>query len=537
MNKKKAAVAGITAVAAAAALAAAEFKRLKSRDKDLKKAVKLEEADAISAAFKGLGKLFPAGKVPNIEDYVSENFYQGHETFRDTGVRGGKWRLGYARVDITPDDYTEKNYYLGGYLSNPPGVGKSVLDPIYARIICIDDSSGRGSAIFTAIDTVGITSKDVRAIRARLKDFAKENNIVSINISATHAHSSVDTVGIWGELPKIIKNNIKELRAGRPQNTISGKDPAFMEALGEKIEAGVQAAFADMRKGQLLYKTFNDLKYSHDKRKPYVVDENITKLHFIPDDGGRETIAVFMAAHPTALGEKNTEISADYIYYLDEEANKAGSNLIFFQGPQLAVAQDRGSIVPEGAEGRGFQEYGRAIGRYLLAIKPEDETKVEPILNIRHKEIFVPAGNHILMTLMKAKIVESIAVKKGRKAGDMVVVTEVGYVEMGKHLRFALIPGEFAPEMLVGGTLTAAESCVGADWPFPPMKKMLAEGTDLIIIGLCNDLIGYILPDNDYGCFLEEGRYEEAVSIGPQAGSTVVSGFRDILRECCRLVQ
>ncbi|HQH62931.1 MAG TPA: hypothetical protein PLE55_04720, partial [Clostridiales bacterium] len=94
MNKKKAAVAGIAAVAAAAALAAAEFKRLKSRDKDLKKAVKLEEADAISAAFKGLGKLFPAGKVPNIEDYVSENFYQGHETFRDTGVRGGKWRLG-----------------------------------------------------------------------------------------------------------------------------------------------------------------------------------------------------------------------------------------------------------------------------------------------------------------------------------------------------------------------------------------------------------------------------------------------------------
>lgn len=68
-----------------------------------------------------------------------------------------------------------------------------VIDDQAVRVICLDDSSGRGSVVFAVIDCVGISGTDIRRIRERLADFAKENNIVSINISSIHCHSAIDT--------------------------------------------------------------------------------------------------------------------------------------------------------------------------------------------------------------------------------------------------------------------------------------------------------------------------------------------------------
>ncbi|MEI6578337.1 MAG: hypothetical protein WCN92_02605, partial [Eubacteriales bacterium] len=398
----------------------------------------------------------------------------------------------------------------------------------------VSDLQGRGAAVFAVVDCIGISSTDIRTIRALLANFAKENNIVSINVSATHCHSGIDTQGIWGVIPDIFKNNIKEIKKGRPENLISGKDPEFMKKLQETTAAAVKEAFTGMKAGKLLFKTFDDLKYSRDKRKPDVVDKDITKLHFVPDDGSTQTVAALMAAHPTALNAEEGELSADYIYYIEEEVNKAGSNFIFFQGPQLAVAVDRGFVPPD-ATGRGFQEYGREIGKYLLSITAEQEEKVLPILNVRNSEVFVPAGNFIMLTLLKLGMVNNTVVKTGNKTKDVMFITEVGYAELGKTIRLAMMPGEFAPEMLLGGTLSKEESCIGTSWDFPPMKDMLADGTNLTIIGLCNDSIGYILPDNDFGCIFEKDRYEESVSAGPKTGSTLVQAFENLVDSCGRL--
>jgi len=533
MKKTKAIILGLASAAAAGAGAAFYIKE-KLKDDEFKSAMKVKGAYGLSKALEGVNSVLPKLPWPYIDDFISENFYEGHTEFRDTGVRGGKWRLGYGRESLLPVDYTKKDYYLGGFLTNPPSTVKSVLDDIAVRAICLDDGSGRGAAVFAVIDCIGLSGTDVRNIRSLLAHFAKENNIVSINVSATHCHSGIDTQGIWGVLPDILKNNIKEIKKGRPENLISGRDPEFMDKLHAKAAETIKAAYNDMKPGKLYAKTFDDLKYSRDKRKPDVVDKNMTKLHFIPDDGSAETVGVMMAAHPTALNAEEGELSADYIYYIEEEVNKAGSNLIFFQGPQLAVAADRGFVPPD-ATGRGFQEYGREIGKYLLNISAEQEEKVAPILNVRVTEVFVPAGNYIMLLLLKAGIVNNQVVKTGKRTRDIMFMTEVGYAELGKKLRIAMMPGEFAPEMLVGGTLSKEESCNGTSWDFPPMKDMIADSTDLVIIGLCNDSIGYILPDNDYGCILEEGRYEEAVSAGLKTGSTLVNAFEHLVDSCGRL--
>ncbi len=534
MKKAKKAVLGLAAAAAAGAGLVYLFKE-KMKEEVFKEKVMEKAGTGLGKTIGGINAVLPKLPWPSIEDYVSENFYEGTAEFRDTGIRGGRWKLGYARASLLPVAYNEKDYYLGGYLTFPPSTVKSILDDQAVRVICLDDGTGRGAAVFAVIDCVGLSGADVRTIRGLLKDFAAENNIVSINISATHCHSAIDTQGLWGVLPEILKNNIKKIKKGDVDGLISGRDPEFMQKLHETAAQAIKDAFLSMKRGRLFSKTFDDLKYSRDKRPPDVVVKDITKLHFIPDDGSTETVGVFMAAHPTALDPKEGELSADYIYYIEEEVNRAGSNFIFFQGPQLAVAVDRGPVIPEGATGRGFMEYGWAIGRHLMKIKEEEEEKVSPILNIRSKEVFVPGGNPVLMLVLKAGIVNNIALKTGPKAADAVFVTEVGYVELGKTLRLALLPGEFAPEMLVGGTLSAEESVNKEEWPFEPMKDMLAEGKNLVVVGLCNDSIGYILPDNDYGPMLAEDRYEESVSAGKETGSTIVGAFRNLVDECGRL--
>lgn len=531
---KKRRLLGWGLLAAGAGAGITLYLKEKLKDDELKSELKQKGQTGLNMALAGLNTVLPKLPVPYAEDYVGENFFAGHEEFRNTGVRGGKWRLGYARASLLPVDYENNDYYLGGFLTFPPSKVQSVLDDIAVRVICLDDGSGRGAAVFAVIDCIGISSTDVRIIRSRLEDFAEENNIVSINVSATHCHSGIDTQGIWGPLPDMLKNNIKEIKKGNFDNLISGKNPEFMEKLFEKTADAVKSAFEDMKPGKFLFKTIDDLKYSRCKRNPDIVDERITKLHFIPDDGSRETVGVMMAAHPTALDAKEGRLSADYIYYIEEEVNKAGADFIFFQGPQLAVTADRG-INPEGEEGFGFQVYGREIGRRLMNIEEKDEEKIAPILNVRMAELRVPLSNNILLTVFSAGAVNNIAVKTGPKATDVEFITEVGYVELGKKLRLAMVPGEFAPEMLVGGTLDEEESVTGEDWLYPPLKDMLAEGTQLTIIGLCNDSIGYILPDNNYGCIFEEGHYEEAVSAGEKTGSTIVQGLQKLFADCGRL--
>ena len=48
---------------------------------------------------------------------------------------------------------------------------------------------------------------------------------------------------------------------------------------------------------------------------------------------------------------------------------------------------------------------------------------------------------------------------------------------------------------------------------------------ELAVIGLCNDFIGYIIPDNDFGSMFAPLHYEESVSAGGRTASNIVNGF------------
>lgn len=204
----------------------------------------------------------------------------------------------------------------------------------------------------------------------------------------------------------MLKNNVKAIKDGRYDDIISGRDPEFMENLFEKTADAIKEAFDSMQRGKLTYVRTDAIDFARDKRPPYVWDKDIVRLRFIPDNGSEETVAAFMAAHPTALGAKNTLLSSDYIASMEQEINKAGKNFIFFQGAELAIAQQRDCITEhDGSE--GWQEYGKTLGRFLLSIPEEDERRVATFINIKNREIFIPADNPILIAAAKAGLVDN----------------------------------------------------------------------------------------------------------------------------------
>ena len=68
----------------------------------------------------------------------------------------------------------------------------------------------------------------------------------------------------------------------------------------------------------------------------------------------------------------------------------------------------------------------------------------------------------------------------------------------------------------------------------------------MLVMGLCNDAIGYILPDNDFAHFITDTiwdmdgadkvfgpyhrHYEELLSAGSKAGSTTVKVLNELVK-------
>ncbi|MCR5041042.1 MAG: hypothetical protein K6C36_02940, partial [Clostridia bacterium] len=192
-----------TFAGAAAGAAGALFARNKVKEQLKKPSVRRKLSDLADGAIEGVldtAAKVPGEKLTDIADYEDRAFMPGRE--RDCICplpESAKWSLGYAQAGIIPDDLTERAYYLGGYLAYPPNRAEGVIDDLRVRTIAVDDGSGRGTVVFSEIDCVGISSRDVADIRLTLKKFALENNVVSINVGAIHCHSGIDTQGLWGD--------------------------------------------------------------------------------------------------------------------------------------------------------------------------------------------------------------------------------------------------------------------------------------------------------------------------------------------------
>lgn len=522
--------------------------------------------------------------IPN-SAYTSQNFYSGDAEFLEKAKKKSAWYIGYANVDLTPLDYANREYYLGGYIAPEnkfKNLVEEVVDDMQGRAVAVDDGSGRGISVFCTVDCIGITNGDIRAIRKKFNEKFDEKypdkTIASVNIFSTHTHSCIDTEGLWTEFPGKIFRNMKRNKTRRGILE-RGADEQYMRFLCDSVSDTLVSAVDDMCQGTLTLAQ-KDISgdYFQNKNRPSApsVVTDMTRLVFTPRDKNKApTMIVNLPAHPDVAGlpvgneeGSGRRLCGDYIHYMGEVINKAGFNFMFFNGAICAIYMAR-EKTNDGLHFKHRYEqsirFGREMGRIALSLtktydeikkdsllynnaeimrdsaeaaqnggrytlwcedwQPVKEVKVEPYFNIRLKEVKIPVTNPIILTAGKLRLANYKVLTDGDNSYS--VCTEIGYIEFGSQLKVAMVPGEFCCDLLTGGASLYAENSVSrSNFGFPSVRAIFGE--DTIAFGLANDEIGYIVPDNDYTMGDPANHYHELVSLGKFTASRIMRGFVEL---------
>ena len=445
----------------------------------------------------------------------------GDKTFSYTA--GECWTVGFSKEVLTPEDLTADTYYIAGYNVNNPA--KEVLDDMYAKAVYLDDNTGRGGVVVCAIDCVGISRKDINEIRKIVIESGKIPNLKSINICATHTHSAIDTQGLWG------KNFFSD-----------GKNEEFMNSLKAKTAEAIISAYNNRKDGGLYFGTAESEGLLIDTRNPDDYDATLTRIRFDPSDGSDDTYIVNFACHAECLGARTTVVSADFPAYMEKEIieQTGGANVVFINGAigGLITCEKLDDVLRNFELGLEYvKEFGKDVGELVMSIA--DEIALEPAINVRSEVIEVPCDNTALILVRFLGVLNNDVAKD--KDENISIISEVSYMELGnRQIGIYMIPGELSPELESGNFMSAAEAANGTKADYKPLSDM-ARCEHNFVLGLCNDELGYIIPENDF--FLHEwlpyfnttvdsnGRnhYEETNSLGPRAAGAILEAMDELI--------
>ena len=499
----------------------------------------------------------------NIEEYG--NFYAGMDEFLDEPADNAVWSLGYGSASIMPFDFGEKAYAKGAYMPYYFGNEMHGEEELRVRAVVLDDNSGRGKVVFAVVDAMGICNDDVRTIRAALAQLAKEYNVVSINISATHIHSGIDSQGVWTDPVGVLFNNVTAIK---DEDVKYGVDRTFLQAMVDGTKEAVEEALKSMTKGKLYYSTTDISDYVWDRTAPISIDENLYKLEFIPTKAtATPTIIASFGCHPESASydwQEDDKFSADFVWSMEEVMNAAGYNFIYIQGQVCTATSSRG-LSNDGVDTNAHStavRYGYELGYITLTmsnttaeririnnatgdklgvkeyadkeeytdytvwyedLETVEKVEVEPLLNITMEQFPIKIENNIVALLGKTSIADNLVLKDD--FFGYYTVTEVGYMEIGDVLKVYISPGETFGELLDGG-----KGIEG--FPYDSIRETVGENT--IVFDLMNDAAGYVA--NDANFVLAGLQYNEAddvfdsdtwclISYGKHTASTLLSHF------------
>lgn len=484
----------------------------------------------ISMLVKTLNMLIPGlnwtGRWPSVQNYSPENFYEGEDAF-DTEVQpDAKWSAGFATASLIEGlDIMNGEYYMAGTLEPMNGrVPVEIVDDQAVSVYALSDGVS-GTVVQAVIDGYGIARGDVLEIRNRLADFAQANNIISINVSVLHQHSCIDILGMGAPLvPAVFTNPAYSLLNKDTDQFIGGKNPSFMKHLYEVTARTITEAVESMTEGQLYYGYVDVSDYIYDKRDPQVIDENMNRFRFVPDDADRNEIWICEAGiHCVGLGAGPDRLTSDFPYYLKEYVKEnAGADVVYVNGAELALTADYSLINVEETETNSrIKAMGYALGEKIISI--DNDVALDPVLNIKHSEVAIKAENQILILAVREGLINSVVAKDGL---GFAIITEIGYMELGNSVGVFFAPGELAPEIVWGGAVSAEESWTGESWDYAPLAETAGVDT-MLCFGLTNDQIGYILADNDIRSIFTEN--EEVNASSYHSASALTESFEALI--------
>lgn len=464
-------------------------------------------------------------RIPKLSDYAFDGAFMGESIFDREVIPEAKWSMGFADASLLEGlDLGSGAYYLAGSLEVFKGrTPTGILDDQTVNVYALSDGVS-GTVVHVVLDGYGFARGDVLEIRNRLRAFARENDIIAINVSALHQHSCIDTLGLSAPLlPALAKNPLGTLTT-KNTASLSGKNETFMNNLFNVVTRSVAAAVENMTEGSLYYGSADIDDFIYDKRDPITYDSEMHRLRFIPDDESRNEIWVCEAGiHCVGFGAAADVLSADFPYYLKQYIKtQTGADLVFVEGAELALTAEYKTLTYDTADPTAkLKAMGKALGDRLLSIKNEEP--LDPVLNIKIEEIRINADNQILILAVREGLTNNIA---ATDKGKYVLITELGYMELGNKIGILLAPGEMAPEILYGGVISPENTWTGRRWDYPALATLTGTGK-LLCFGLTNDQIGYVIADNDIRSYLTEN--EEITASSTTAASTIARSFISLL--------
>ncbi len=511
--------------------------------------------------------------IEDVSTYKNElaEKYSGHDKFVDEAADGAQFSLGYDKRSIMPEDFYDATYYkygasgLGPLIDYGVEINKTAADlsEYYAdqyaekngltqeerdeaaaqlreryaadilsvRTICLDDS--RGKVLVAAVDCIGMTNASQNEILKLIDAYCKENgidDIVSVNVCATHTHSGIDTLGIMQCVGQVIDGSLIDKALKGEENTVP--DDKYMKYLYKTVADSMIEAYNNMEKGDLYFaKDDSEVSYTNENGEEVsfnffqgsndVVDfiPEIYKLTFVPEnDEAKKTVIANFATHPEKVGVSSAEeitpmVSADFIPYMEQRIQMAEDdcNFIFLNSAigsfikmsfgsanemyRQCYEDGKNPLFDTTYENRSMR-YGVVIGDYIADI--EQGEKVDPILNVATKDITVKCDNPVIRLLALVRMTNNVILTDDQNS--VYTVTNVGYMEIGKNIKIFMCPGEMNPEVIHTDDhmLTSKYSITKDDFMYEPLTSYFDETDDVLCFGLMNDMAGYIDPDNDY---------------------------------------
>jgi hypothetical protein len=442
--------------------------------------------------------------------------------------------VGFAKADITPKvDPAGKAVWIAGYGMGRPAIG--VHDQLFARAYVI--KTGKARVALAILDLVGLQYPSVRRIREKLEGY---NYVL---VASTHVHEAPDVIGMWGE--RILK---------------SGVDPEYIDLIVKQTAQAIEEANKNAVPVDAVYGTINNEELLRDSRLPLAKDGNLRVLKFKSKaDGKNVAILLQQNCHPESLADKNQYLTADFNYFaikaLEEKYQcPAGA----FSGPVggLMALPDR-IKTDEGKELEdGNFEYAEVYGNKLAKSTIAALDKAEPIslspIVTSSVHCFIPMDNQGYKLGYRSKTIlrEAFVWDGDPWAKEMKLLdvrtdlskraaldTEVAYIRMGE-LHVAGIPGEAYPESIYGKFQEPVEPNV--DFPDAPLEKPVVDilpGKKILLIGLANDEVGYIIPKRQFDMVppfaygRKDRQYGEINSCGPEVAPILYQSLERAVKQ------
>lgn len=460
----------------------------------------------------------------------------------------GLLSAGFAKTDISPDlpdswvdanndarfeekdgdTWTDGNgngqfdaSWIAGFHKHRPAAG--IHDPLWARAMVLDD--GKTRIALVVLDAIGFGHDDVLRVRERI---SPDLDLDYVTVISTHTHQGPDLIGLWG-----------------PGNFSSGVDPAYLEKVIAGAAATVEQAVAALQPARL--QIAQDLEGATplvgDTRKPHVLDPGLRLIQAI-DAQADTTLGTLLAwsNHPETLWSRNVLISSDFPHYFREAMEKGvyrgdsllapglGGIAVYLNGsigglmtthPSMAIDDplaDTAYLEPSYDKIRAQGDQLALLS--LAALDRSTELLETGSIALRAKTLHLPLGNKLF------QIAAALGVLNRGMPKWMTMRTEIAAWTLGP-ISVMQVPGEIYPEIVNGGIeAPEGEDFATAPLEIPPLRSQM-PGKYQFVIGLANDLIGYIIPRSEWdekAPFLygeNDSPYGEINSVGPETAPLI----------------